>query len=52
LQLWLDTDGYAHVERDGQDANALMAHTRAEEDAAGERADALVGAFLDQVATT
>jgi GMP synthase-like glutamine amidotransferase len=50
LQLWLDTDGYAHVERDGQNPEALMAHTRAEESAASKRADALVGAFLERVA--
>lgn len=50
LQMWLDTDGYEHVERDGQVPEALMAHTQAEESAATIRAYALVNAFLDQVA--
>lgn len=50
LQLWLDCDGYALVEKDGQDPEALMAHTRAIEGEAADRADSLVGAFLDRVA--
>lgn len=50
LQLWLDCDGYALVEKDGQDPDALMAHTRAIEAEAAQRADGLVDAFLEQVA--
>lgn len=50
LQLWLDWDGYALVEKDGQDPNILMDHTRAVEKDAAERAGRLVDAFLDRVA--
>ena len=50
LQLWLDCDGYALVEKDGQNPDVLMAHTRAIEVEAAQRADALVEAFLEQVA--
>lgn len=50
LELWLECDGRELVEKDGQDPDVLMAHTRAIEAAAAQRADALVGAFLEQVA--
>lgn len=50
LQLWLDMDGYELVQQAGQDPDALLAHTKAEEAAAGARAVALVDAFLDQIA--
>ncbi len=50
LELWLECDGYELVEKDGQDPGILMAHTRAIEADAAERADALVGAFLEKVA--
>lgn len=52
LQLWLDCDGYALVEKDGQDPDALMEHTRAIEADAAARADSLVGAFLGRVASS
>ena len=42
LELWLECDGY--------DPTVLMAHTRAIEAEAAERADALVAAFLEKVA--
>jgi GMP synthase-like glutamine amidotransferase len=51
LKMWLDTDGYAMVEKEGQDPDILLAHTVAEEAAACQRADALVDAFLRRVAT-
>lgn len=50
LDLWLECDGRELVENDGQDPDALMAHTRAIEAEAAERADSLVGAFLERVA--
>ena len=50
LELWLDCDGRELVEKDGQDPDVLMAHTRAIEADAARRADALVGAFLERVA--
>lgn len=50
LELWLECDGYELVEKDGQDPEVLMAHTRAIEAEAAERADALVAAFLEKVA--
>lgn len=50
LELWLECDGYELVEKDGQDPTVLMAHTRAIEAEAAERADALVAAFLEKVA--
>lgn len=52
LQGWYDSPGDArgHVAHDGQDPDILMAHTRAMEPAARERAHGLVDAFLARVA--
>lgn len=50
LQGWLEEGGAAEVVSDGQDCDALLAHTRAEQERATQRADALVDAFLDRVA--
>lgn len=50
LEGWLREGGIPQVEADGQDPDALLAHTRAEEPAAILRAHALVDAFLDRVA--
>lgn len=50
LEGWLNEGGRKQVEDDGQDADALLAHTRAEEGAARERTIALLDAFLARVA--
>ncbi len=50
LDGWLREGGAEQVVRDGQDPDALLAHTRAEENAARERSYALVDAFLERVA--
>lgn len=47
---WLDEGGRPQVEADGQDPDAMIAHTRAEEAAAIERTNSLVDAFLTRVA--
>ncbi len=46
LDGWLREGGAEQVVADGQDPDALLAHTRAEEPAALERTRALVDAFL------
>ena len=48
LQGWLAHGGADEVIADGQDPDALLAHTRAEESAAVARTNALVDAFLDR----
>jgi GMP synthase-like glutamine amidotransferase len=50
LKGWLDEGGEAEVSDDGQDPRALLEHTRAEEESAVARTNALVDAFLDRVA--
>jgi GMP synthase-like glutamine amidotransferase len=50
LDAWLAFGGRAYLEGVGGDADALLAETRAVESAAAERTQALVDAFLDQVA--
>jgi GMP synthase-like glutamine amidotransferase len=50
LEGWLDESGAAQVVADGQNPEALLAHTRAEESDAAERTRALVDAFLDHIA--
>ena len=40
--------GTPQVEADGQDSDALLAHTRAEEPAALARTNALIDAFLQR----
>ncbi|MGV8885222.1 MAG: type 1 glutamine amidotransferase [Microbacteriaceae bacterium] len=50
LEGWLAEGGADQVRRDGQDPTALLAHTRAEQDAARARSYALVDAFLERVA--
>lgn len=50
LHGWLAEGGSDKVLADGQDPVALLAHTRAEEDAARERTYALVDAFLEKIA--
>ena len=50
LEGWLAEGGAEQVRRDGQDPDALLAHTRAEEPAAIARANALVDGFLERVA--
>jgi GMP synthase-like glutamine amidotransferase len=47
LEGWLANGGTRTVEAAGLDVEALLAHTRAEEAAAAERARALVDALLD-----
>ncbi len=46
LEGWLREGGAEQVEADGQDAAAMLAHTRSEEASAVQRANALVDAFL------
>jgi GMP synthase-like glutamine amidotransferase len=46
LEGWLEEGGTPQVIADGQDPDALLAHTRAEEAAALARTNALVDAFL------
>jgi GMP synthase-like glutamine amidotransferase len=50
LEGWLANGGAAWLTGHGTDADELLARTRTEEQAAGERTRALVGAFLDRVA--
>jgi GMP synthase-like glutamine amidotransferase len=50
LEGWLREGGEEEVVADGQDPDALLAHTRAEEPAARGRTNALVDAFLSRVA--
>ena len=50
LQGWLDRGGAALARAHGLDPDELVAQTKAFEAAAAERADALVGAFLTDVA--
>ena len=50
LEGWLEEGGTPQVIADGQDPEALLAHTRAEEPIAVQRTIALVDAFIDQVA--
>ena len=50
LEGWLREGGRDEVIADGQDPDAMLAHTRSEETAATPRTVALVDAFLDQVA--
>jgi GMP synthase-like glutamine amidotransferase len=51
LEGWLDNGGTAYLRAHGLDAARLLARTRREERASAARAHALVGAFLDRVAT-
>lgn len=50
LEGWLREGGTEQVVADGQNPLALLAHTRAEEDAARQRSYALVDAFVERVA--
>src|SRR6187402_1555971 len=50
LEGWLAEGGTPQVIADGQDPDALLAHTRAEEPIAVQRTVALVDAFIDEVA--
>lgn len=50
LEGWLDKGGRRQVYDDGQDPDALLAHTRAEEGAAGFRTITLLDAYLERVA--
>ena len=50
LEGWLAEGGREQVLADGQDPDAMLAHTRAEEQDATARTDALVDAFLERVA--
>ena len=50
LEGWLDAGGAEKVIADGQDPDAMLAHTRAEESSARARAAALVDAYLERVA--
>ena len=50
LEGWLNAGGAAKVAADGQDPDALLAHTRAEEPASRARTAALVDAYLERVA--
>lgn len=50
LEGWLDEGGREQVHEDGQDPDALLAHTRAEEHAAGLRTITLLDAYLERVA--
>jgi GMP synthase-like glutamine amidotransferase len=50
LQGWLDWDGRALVEKDGQDPDIMMAQTRAYEEAATARTNSLIDGFLRDVA--
>lgn len=50
LEGWLTEGGRQQVLDDGQDPDALLAHTRAEEDAADARTVALLDAFLERIA--
>jgi GMP synthase-like glutamine amidotransferase len=50
LEGWLDEGGRQQVHDDGQDPDALLEHTRAEEGAAERRTIALLDAFLERIA--
>ena len=50
LEGWLNAGGAEKVAADGQDPDALLAHTRAEETASRARTAALVDAYLERVA--
>jgi GMP synthase-like glutamine amidotransferase len=50
LEGWLGEGGRKQVHDDGQDPDALLAHTRAEESAAGLRTITLLDAYLERVA--
>ena len=50
LQGWLDWDGRALVEKDGQDPDVMMAQTYAYEEAATARTNSLIDGFLRDVA--
>jgi GMP synthase-like glutamine amidotransferase len=50
LQGWLDWDGRALVEKDGQDPDVMMAQTYAYEEAATARTYKLVDGFLRDIA--
>ncbi|MEO7121599.1 MAG: type 1 glutamine amidotransferase [Lacisediminihabitans sp.] len=50
LEGWLDEGGRQQVTNDGQNSDALLAHTRAEESAAEQRTIVLLDAFLDRIA--
>lgn len=50
FSLWMNNDGRALVEADGQDPDLLYQHLMAEQEDGAARAHALVDAFLDQVA--
>ena len=49
LEGWLREGGAEQVIADGQDPDAMLAHTRAEETAARARTVALVDAFLERI---
>ena len=50
LEGWLNHGGAEKVIADGQDPDALLAHTRAEESAARARTARLVDAYLERIA--
>ena len=50
LEGWLNAGGAEKVAADGQDPDALLAHTRAEEPVSRVRTAALVDAYLERVA--
>jgi GMP synthase-like glutamine amidotransferase len=50
VEAWLHTDGLPALERDGQDGPALIAMTKAFDEAASQRAHLLVDNFLTRVA--
>jgi GMP synthase-like glutamine amidotransferase len=50
LEGWLNAGGAAKVIADGQDPDAMLAHTRAEESAARARTAMLVDTYLERVA--
>jgi GMP synthase-like glutamine amidotransferase len=50
VEAWLHTDGLPALERDGQDGPALVAMTKAFDEAASQRAHLLVDNFLTRVA--
>jgi len=50
LEGWLREGGAAQVVADGQNPDAMLAHTRAEEPAAHERTVALIDSYLERVA--
>ncbi|WP_349898052.1 type 1 glutamine amidotransferase [Parafrigoribacterium soli] len=50
LEGWLNESGRQQVRDDGQDPDALLEHTRAEEGAAAARTVALLDAYLERIA--